>query len=177
MEIGNWSAAPEFAENYRKIRELGLEENLGEFSVRGYTVVPRETLGAPDLLPRMREAVLRVTEERTGVRHTLDGDVNPGSYTTPPQWPNQLVLYYLIPTDPVFQEAASNPVMLTLLRHVLGPDFRLSSSAAFIKSKGDAYGPNLGLHCDAATFPEPFPAPWVCTHVINTNWVLTDYEE
>ena len=177
MQIGNWSAARGYAENYRKIREHGLEEKLGEFNVRGYTVIPREALGAPDLLPRMRDAVLRIASERSGVPHSLDGDAVRGKYDPEPRTANQFLLYYLIPEDPVFQEAASNPVVLALLRHVLGAHMRLSSCAAFVKSKGDAYGPNLGLHVDAAKFPEPLPAPWVYTHVTNTNWVLTDYTE
>ena len=54
------------------IRELGLERYIAELEHYGYTIIPPERVAPPEFVARVREAVLRVAYERTGVEHALD---------------------------------------------------------------------------------------------------------
>ena len=157
----------------REAREMLVEGHLDDLDTQGYTVIPPDKVGTPDLFDRMRDAVLRLVSERTGFEHTLDGEVRAGKLRAQNRAPNQLRLYYLLTEDSSFRNAASHPVVKPVLQHVLGASFNLSSCTALVKSKGDSYGPTLGLHADAEVFPEPLPESY--GHVCNTNWVLTDY--
>ncbi len=51
------------------IRELGLEPYVAELEQYGYTVIPPERVATPEFVERLRDAVLRVAHERTGVEH------------------------------------------------------------------------------------------------------------
>ena len=175
MKIGTWGSTFGRDEVFRQLRELGLIEQLAEFDTFGFTVIPPEKIGRPDLFERMRERVLEIAGERTGIPHTLDGRVQLGKLKAQPQSPNQFVLYYLLAEDAAFREAVAHPVVRLFLQTVLGTAFHVSSCAAFVKSKGDSYGDGLGLHADAGDFPEPLPGPGTYSHGCNTNWLLTDY--
>ena len=66
------------------IRELGLEQYVAELEHYGYTVIPPERVASPDFVERVRDAVLRVAHERTGVEHALDRPGDAGRYETFP---------------------------------------------------------------------------------------------
>ena len=61
------------------IRELGLEQYVAELEHYGYTIIPPERVAAPEFVERVRDAVLRVAHERTGVEHALDRSGDAGS--------------------------------------------------------------------------------------------------
>lgn len=174
MDIGDWPSAREAGAAFKQIREFDLEANLAEFLTFGYTILTPDQIAAGDLVDRLREAVLRVASDRTGVTHTVDGTTDQGKLRTGITFPNQFVLFYLLTEDAAFRDAVCHPLLQPLLQMVLGPNYQSSSCAAFVKSKGDAYGPSFGIHTDSAQFPEPLP-PIDKAHVVNTNWVLTDY--
>lgn len=159
---------------YAELKDRGLLENLSEFETFGYTVIPPEKVGMPEVFERMRDRVLEIATERTGVEHTLDGDVSIGKLKSVPQKPNQIILYYLLTEDPAFRTAITHPVARLMLSTVLGQRFHISSVSAFVKSKGDSYGPTLGLHSDSGDFSDPLPGTYA--HNCNTNWLLTDYK-
>ena len=175
MQIGDWAVTNGMSDAFRELRDRGLAENLAEFDAFGFTVIQPEQLGTPELFERMRAAVLRVLADRTGVEHSLDGVVERGYYEAAPVWDNQLILYYLLVEEACFRDAICHPVLKPLLHMVLGPRIHCSSVASFVKSKGDAYGPTLLLHTDAGSFPEPLPGPGTYSHVVNTNFILTEY--
>ena len=62
------------------IRELGLESHILELEVRGYTVVPPEMVAPPEFTARVRDALLRLAEEKTGVKHSIDRNGDTGKY-------------------------------------------------------------------------------------------------
>jgi ectoine hydroxylase-related dioxygenase (phytanoyl-CoA dioxygenase family) len=175
VRIDDWPSTYGRDQIYRELKELGLVENLAEFDTFGFTVIPPEKVGMQEEFSRMRERVLELAGERTGVEHSIDGEVQIGKLRSIPQSPNQFVLYYLLTEDAAFRTAVTNPVVRLFLHTVLGSRFHLSSCTAFVKSKGDAYGPGLGLHADVGDFPEPLPGPGTYSHGCNTNWLLTDY--
>ena len=159
---------------YAPIRELALEPHVAELDTYGYTVIPPEKVGPIDFTLRVRDVVLRLVEERTGVPHSLDRNGDPGRYTGQPQLANQFLLYYLLFADPIFEEWLENPVLQALITFVMRDQGQLSSLTSFVKWKGDGYGASLGLHSDSPASPE---GVLQATHdaVCNGTLVLTEY--
>ena len=156
------------------IRELALEPHVAELETLGYTVIPPEKVAPREFVDRVRNVVLRLIGERTGIEHGVDRNGNPGKYKGQPQLPNQFLLYYLLFEDPVFEEWLDNPTLQALVTYVMRDQAQLSSMTSFVKWKGDGYGPTLGLHSDSPPSPEgALPA----THdsVCNGALVLTEY--
>ena len=65
-------AVPDDAPNpldaaFAPIRDLGLERYVAELDHYGYTVIPPERVAPPEFVERVRDVVLRVAHERTGV--------------------------------------------------------------------------------------------------------------
>ena len=159
---------------YAPIRELELEPHVAELDTYGYTVIPPEKVGPADFVSRIRDVVLRVAEERTGVTHALDRRGDAGRYAAQPQLPNQYILYYLLFEDPIFEDWLENPVLQALIKLVMRDRGQLSSLTSFVKWKGEGYGDNLGLHSDSPASPE---GVLQATHdaVCNGTLVLTEY--
>jgi hypothetical protein len=159
------STAPTAAMHWQDVQRLELEAHVAELETLGYTIVPPEVAAPDGLAERLREAILDVAERRTGVRPRLDGD---------PRYANPAVpfgqnLAYLLFEDDAFQEAVLNPVVLTLVTHLLGANAILSNCLAFLKGPGEE---DLALHSDNVYIPSPFP---VHAQVCNATWLLTDY--
>src|SRR5271170_5789696 len=51
---------------YNEIRGLGLERNIVDLEVFGYTIVEPEKVGSPELADRLAKAIVTVAEKRTG---------------------------------------------------------------------------------------------------------------
>ncbi|MFP8879831.1 MAG: phytanoyl-CoA dioxygenase family protein [Myxococcota bacterium] len=159
---------------YAPIRELGLEAHVAELDTYGYTVIPPDEVGPVEFALRVREVVLRLAEERTGVPHQLDRNGDHGHYKAQPQLDNQYLLYYLLFADPIFEEWLENPVLHALITFAMRDRGQLSSLTSFVKWNGEGYGSNLGLHSDSPASPEGvLPA----THdaVCNGTLILPDY--
>ena len=164
---------PDFA----PIRELGLERYVAELEHYGYAVIPPERVASPEFVERVRDAVLRVARERTGVEHALDRPGDVGRYETYPVQPDRYLLYYMLFEDEVFEEWLENPVLAAVIDYIMRGQAQLSSLLSFVKwrdgnaSPGD---PATFLHSDAPGSPEgTLPA----THnlVCNAALCLTDY--
>lgn len=140
----------------RRIAELGLEVNIKELDERGYTVV--ENVAPIEFFDRLRERILEVAEEdRARGLKTLGGRENS---------PTGQTLFHLLARGRVFEEAVLNPGLITLLTHLLGRSFMVSTLTAMVRPKGT---PQLALHSDNQYRPQPFPpyaqsavAIWAC---------------
>lgn len=152
-------------QHWRAITHLGLAPYIAELDSLGYTIVPPEVAAPPGFGTRLRDAVLNVAERRSGVRPAL----NEAAGFANPQVAFGQNFAYLLFEDDVFQEAILNPVVLTLVDHLLGENAILSNCLAFIKGPG---GADLDLHSDNVYMPSPFP---VHAQVCNATWLLTDY--
>jgi hypothetical protein len=142
-----------------EIAEYGLAEHIVDLELNGYTILPPGK-GAPvELVDRVREAVCRVADDRRSFEQRYK-DHGAG---------NQFA--HLLPEDPVFEEAALTPVMLTLVTYLVGYRARLSLIDALIKTnESDA---PFGFHTDISSrVPRPWPARSITA---NVNWLLTDY--
>ena len=173
MQIGNWKSTPELGPLYRQIREMGLERNIAELDAFGFTVLEPGVAAPMEWVRRLRDRLLDVAHQRTGVRHDVEGGAH-GQLNTQPHFKHQYILYYLLLEDPIFQQAVCNPHLLALQTYMLGFNCRLSSCTSFVKWRDEeGYGPTLGLHADT---PVAHPIPvGKDTHTGNSAFLLTDY--
>lgn len=70
----------------------------------------------------------------------------------------------------IFRDTIVEPILLELVRHVLGPEIKLSSLNA--RSVNPHFGSSQPLHCDMSAIPDE-RGYWVC----NSVWVLDDFTE
>ena len=162
-----------------RIRELGLEPYLLEIEVRGYTVVPPELVAPPEFTARIRDALLRVAEKRTGVKHSIDQNGNAGkaAYLSSGGF---FAMLYLLFEDPVFEEWIENPVLGALVDYTLKGQGRLSSFDALVKWKDAAQlDPDLlqdALHSDSPRWPDGKLLDGG-NLMTNSAYILTDYSK
>lgn len=179
--MNDWIGVEDLVTSYQDVLQHDLLEHLAEFNTFGFTILTPEKVDSVQLVGKLRNEMLRITEELTGEPHPLDGEVRMGNYvnkSTPPA-PAHLGLSQLLTEADCFREAALHPKVLALLRMAMGRSLQISYCGGLVKSMGGSYGANHGLHCDAVydgfAFPEPLRAPGVYADVVNTNWCLTDY--
>jgi hypothetical protein len=163
MEIGDWKATAELGEVYRTARKLGLESNLAELEAFGFTIVEPDKAAPPGFGARMLEAVLEL--EAREAPDTVDMMNRPQSER--PVYGRSI--FRLPAKHPVFAEAVTNPVALTLAKYLTGASNHIYNSAALLK-RGKAGVTRM--HCDSVGFSSPLP-PYGAT--CNTSWILTDY--
>src|SRR2546428_4327909 len=125
-----------------------------ELDELGYTLLPR--WAPPALLAELRATVARLYE--------IEGN-NAGSEFR--QEPGCLRLANLVDKGAVFQRIIAEPAMLDLVRHVIGPDFKLSSLNCRTALPGCAPQP---LHADMGGVADE-RGYWVC----NIIWMLDAY--
>jgi ectoine hydroxylase-related dioxygenase (phytanoyl-CoA dioxygenase family) len=160
------SASDYAAAHWDELRRLDLVENIAELEANGLTVVPPHKVADAAFVTRLRDAVVAVTERRTGEPVDVAGTteaVYAGGFGRQ--------MFYLLFEDDVFQEAVVNPTALALATYLLGESCVLSNCLAGLKGPG---GGDLPLHCDNVMIPAPFP-PYA--QVCNVTWALTDYGE
>lgn len=160
MEIGDWISSAEVNDTYRQARKLGLESNLLELEMYGFTIIEPEKVGL-DLTARLAKAAHALINAEAPSHVPLNtydkGNVD-GRH-----------IFHLLLKDPVFVEGLMNPVVMTLARFATGPKGRVNATVAFVKH--GAAKPTK-LHCDATNVTAPMP-PY--GHFINISYVLTDY--
>lgn len=157
-----------------QIHAFGLESNVLELDALGLTVVSPDKVAPPEFADRLRETILRIATERTGVQPDLSlGSTHANIEATAGQR-GELWLWRVLFEDPVFEEALLNPVCLALITYLLGYSAKLSNSSAVIKGPVDLdHDPQpLNLHSDNRGIPAPFP---MYAQVANVTWALTDY--
>jgi ectoine hydroxylase-related dioxygenase (phytanoyl-CoA dioxygenase family) len=167
MQIGDWESSKDLNELYREIRSLGLEQQLAELDNFGFTVVPPEKIAPPEFVDHLRDAVLRVSEQRTGVPADLETGASHAADDRPMH-----DFHWMLFEDPIFEEALLNPVGLALSTYLVGASCALSISTGLIKGPGPH---PFAIHCDNnGHIPAPFP-PYA--QMCNITWLLSDYCE
>ena len=158
------------------VEEYGLADHLKDLDEVGLTVVSQETLRLSDeWFDRLRDAVIRVGEARTGV--TFDLATGPSAnFKGRPSQTGQLILSHMVYEDQAFIDVLTHPVKKALMTYLLGEGHRLLASDGWIKWqtpdiwKDEA---TTGFHVDQNMVPAPWR--WQVPHVANMNWTLTDY--
>ncbi len=182
MQFGEFEVTENINPTYKRINELGLQQNIVDLDTYGFTVIPPEKVGAPEgFLDRIRDTVLRIAKERTGVEFKVEENGSVGEYKAQPQMGNQFLLYYLLMADRIFEEWLMNPALYTIGTHLLHGQQQLSSLVSFVKWKSDtgddsAYSMmGLGLHTDSP--PDRDGRLPACSDISNAAYCLTDYTE
>lgn len=171
MWFGEFENAKACDRTCKRIGELGLEKHVSELDSDGFTVVPPDKVAERACLERLREAVLRICRQRTGVDFQLDRNGAFGRYEAQPQAPGQFLLYYLLMADPVFERWVLNPTLYALIDYLLRGWQQLSSLHSFVKWKGER--PSLRLHTDCPADPDGRLPAYAA--VANSAYCLTDY--
>lgn len=164
MDIGNWKSVAGMAETYRRARDFDLEPNIAELEAFGFTVIEPDKTGAPPgFADRLLEAVTRVA------RREDESAVDLNKHADKPAYGRQL--FHLLARDPVFVDAAMNPVVRTMASYMLGLSMRFFSMVAFIK-EGAARPTHM--HTDSVGVPSPLPFYGT---VCNVSWILSEYTQ
>jgi hypothetical protein len=164
MEICAYDASPNVDPIMRDLGRYDLYSNVVELEAYGMTVVPPEKMHSePRFVERLRDAIIRVCEKRHGV---VLGDLA----TAPGTAANGITRSWdLIEEDDVFVEAATNPVLLTLVRWLCGQSAVFGGETWIIKGENSA---PLDLHNDSHGIP---PGGGHVAHMCNASWLCTDY--
>ena len=171
MQLGEFKDTRAYDRTCKRIAELGLEKHVSDLDSYGFTVVPPNKVAERACLERLREAVLRICQQRTGVDFQLDRNGAFGRYEAQPQTAGQFVLYYLLMADPVFERWVLNPTLYALIDRLMRGWQQLSSLHSFVKWKGER--PSLGLHADCPADPDGRLPAYAA--VANSAYCLTDY--
>ena len=171
MEFGQFKSTEALNKTFNQITELGLESNIVELDTYGFTVVPPEKVADKSFFNRIRETVLRLCKERTGIDFSLEQNGAFGEYKAQPQTDGQFLLFYLLMADQVFEEWIVNPTLYTLIDYLMRCQQQLSSLTSFVKWRGDR--DSLGLHSDSP--PDRDGHLPACSDVANAAYCLTDY--
>ncbi len=171
MQFGEFDSTAELNRNFKRVRELGLEQHVFEIDTYGFTVVPPHKVAERAFFERIRATVLRVCKERTGIEFDLDHNGGFGEYKAQPQTDGQFLLFYLLMADPVFEQWILNPTLYTLIDYLMRGQQQLSSLTSFVKWKGER--DSLGVHSDSPPDRDGRLPP--CSDVANAAYCLTDY--
>lgn len=152
-----------------EIDRLNLWRAVGELDVRGFTVIPPEEAAPAGFAAALRDALLKISVEDTGVMPDMTSGETHSEIVS--RHGNVELIEPLIHRHPLFQDALLNERGLTLVTYLLGESCGLISSTGQIKGPGKQY---LPLHSDQGlTFgPGPFS---LTADVCNAVWVLSDY--
>lgn len=163
--VNLWRAPEEVVDPLEEIVRLGLEKNIAELDAYGYTVVEPERAASPEFIRELEAAILRVAEERSGIRPDKQtGDTHRNLPSAAGQH-----TYNLLVAGRAFERALLNENALALVSYLLGRSCLISSMTAMVKGPGTI---KLDLHADTAPFPAPFP-PYAVG--CNATWALTEY--
>jgi len=141
-----------------EITRLGLERNIVELEIYGYTVVH-------DAMPmaffdELRETIMELGEQdrAAGKRLPLAGAAG-----------NSYLVAQLAARGRVFERAIMSEKPLTLVTYLLGESCQLSSCHGHVRVQGD---PPQSMHIDVPLVPEPVP-PFV--HTCNMMWCTDEF--
>ena len=164
MTMADYGAAPNLDPLMRDLAAWDLFGHVAELEAYGVTVVPPEKMRASEgFVDRLRDAIIRTFETRTGARI--------GDWRTDPlpRVNTQGKGWDLIEEDEVFIEAATNPVVLALVRWLGGGSAVFGGQTWILKGPD---GGALGLHSDSHGLP---PGSGTIAHMCNASWLATDY--
>ena len=164
MALADFGVYPDVDKLIAGIEEFDLYEHIVELEAYGMTVVPPEKMQSSEgFVERLRDAIIRICEERNGI--TI-GDFRTAEPALEKTGRNS---WHLLEEDEVFVEAAINPVVLTLVRWLLGQSAKFSGQTWIIKGQGAG---GARLHSDSHGIP---PGAGQIAHMCNASWVCTDY--
>ncbi len=164
MALDQYEVYPPVDSLMADFRKYDLFEHAVELEAYGMTVVPPEKLATTDnFIERLRDAIIRACETRNNI---VIGDAATASPPLDKVFRNS---WDLLEEDEVFVEAAINPVVLTLVRWMLGQSAKFSGQTWIIKGQG---APGLGLHSDSHGIPS---GAGQIAHMCNASWICTDY--
>jgi ectoine hydroxylase-related dioxygenase (phytanoyl-CoA dioxygenase family) len=148
-----------------RIRKAGLERNVLDLEVYGYTVVPSAL--PPSSVTALSEILQRlaVEDDNALALTTSTGDE---------RWADRMQEVPLLLTrgGPEYEALALHPKVAVLLDYLLGTSRILSSLTGYVKGTGG--GTRLGIHSDTAYVPDPLP-PYA--QLANVNYCLTQYTQ
>lgn len=156
--------------HYRLIREqiesLGLAGHIDHLDEYGYTVIPPDLVAPEAFQGRLRNALLKVHERRTGQR------IDPNDIETARLADDVPAAghWSMLTDDLVFQEMIMNPTVLAVAKYLCGRSVVLSDMVGLLKQKHERM--THPLHTDQHGTPPPLP-PY--SQVANVTWTLSDY--
>ncbi len=141
-----------------EIVRLGLERNILDLELYGYTVI--ENAKPLSFFEELRETILRLGEEdrKAGRRVPLSG----------PDGKSYLVTW-LLARGRIFEEAVMAEKPLALITYLMGESCQISSNHGHVRVQGD---PPQGMHADAPMVADPLPEASVAS---NMMWVTDDF--
>ena len=165
MALADYNVYPDVDKLMADLKAFDLFEHAVELEAYGMTVIPPEKMHSSDgFVARLRNAIIRVCEERNDVK------IGDPAKATPPGVNAFRNSWHLLEEDEVFVEAAINPVVLTMVRWLLGQSAVFSGQTWIIKPAG---APGLGLHSDSHGIPS---GAGQIAHMCNASWICTDYD-
>ena len=143
---------------FDEIVRLGLERNVVELELYGYTVL--HDVAPLSFFDEMRETVLRLgAEDEADGRSLKLAGPDGGSF----------LVKELLVRDPIFEQAVMAERPLALVTYLMGESCQISSNHGHVRGQGD---PVQGLHTDAPMMPEPIPEFPVAS---NMMWMMDDF--
>ncbi len=161
LDMGRLRSASDVGEAFAAIKALGLKEYVAELEALGYTVIPPELAGSRQLAPALLRRICEISQETRGQCPDLEGGATHADPVEPVERQE-----FLLAKGQVFEQALMNPVVLAMVRYLLGDDAVLSTCVGRIKGAGVL---PLMLHTDQTFHPAPLPL------VCNATYLLTDY--
>ena len=132
------------------VEALGLVRHCHQLASEGYTIV--ENAADAEFTARLRKTILESVRE-----HDPDS--------------NSLLGQRILAEDPIFAEAAMNPVVMAMAEFSVGRGYLLGSHIPSIHVSGRSA---LDLHSDEQMFPAPLP---VHNMMLTACWVTDEFTE
>ncbi len=139
-----------------RIRRLGLERNVADLALRGYTII--ENAAPPEFFDRLRTAIVALIEEQraSGKAPVRVAEIDEVAWLAPKR-------------GRIFEEAHCVPKLVALNEFMLGKGFQIYTSGGSVKCQG---GAPLGLHTDYTAIRPPYP---VHCQVFTSLWACDDW--
>jgi hypothetical protein len=151
------------------IASHGLDRNVQQLETNGYTVLEPGQVGSPSLIDKLRDTVLRISEDRLARPIDVATGASHGTLKSP--FGQVQPEFTLLTQDPIFEQALMNSSQLALITYLLGESCILNHLSSFVKGPGSEY---LPLHADQNQTGSIAPYP-AYAQVANATWALTDY--
>jgi len=155
---------------YPQLCAMGLQQHLLDLHAKGYAVIPPELFMPADYQEKLKAALLKVSERRSG---GIRPDEETGSSHGGMNAPLGQFMRFITFEDPIFEPILTNPVVLGLVSYVLGPDAILSLNDGMVKGPGKN---STSLHNDNGRKTEPhYGANNGFGDGLTMNLTLSDY--
>ena len=173
VAISEYGTSPNADPLMRDFEKYGIMSNVVELEAYGMTVVPPEKLNwKPDFADRLKYAIVRTCERRNDM---VIGDPDTTQIRGKEAAKMGENSWDLIEEDPVFVEAATNPVQLALVRWLLGQSAVFGGQTWIMKrpsKRTPGVTQAMGLHSDSHGLP---PGSGAIAHMCNASILATDY--